>query len=89
MVTITYRPAPDGNGNKRCLRSGGYADLPAEEQKARIDWAQVSCDREREPPLGCEPETGKQENRKRNPVQLKPINRDEIAHYCVALRTNV
>jgi hypothetical protein len=44
----------------------------------------VSCDREREPPLGCEPNAGKQEDRQRKPKQLKPINRDEIAQDCVA-----
>jgi hypothetical protein len=44
----------------------------------------VSCDGEREPPLGCEPNAGKQEDRKRKPEKLKPINRDEIAQDCVA-----
>jgi hypothetical protein len=44
----------------------------------------VSCDREGEPPLGCEPNAGKQEDRKRKPEQLKPINRDKIAQDCVA-----
>jgi hypothetical protein len=44
----------------------------------------VSCDREREPPLGCEAKAGKQEDRKRKPEQLKPIDRDEIAQDCVA-----
>jgi hypothetical protein len=39
----------------------------------------VSCDREREPPLGYEAKAGKQEDRKRKPEQLKPINRDEQA----------
>jgi hypothetical protein len=44
----------------------------------------VSCDREREPPLCYEPNAGKQEDRKRNPVELKPINRDDLAQHCVA-----
>jgi hypothetical protein len=44
----------------------------------------VSCDREREPPLGCEAKAGKQEDRKRKPEQLKPINRDELAQECMA-----
>jgi hypothetical protein len=43
----------------------------------------VSCNREREPPLGYEPQAGKQEDRKRKPKQLKPIKRDEIAQDCV------
>jgi hypothetical protein len=44
----------------------------------------VSCDREREPPLGCEHNVGKQEDRKRELKQLTPINRDEMAQHCVA-----
>ena len=39
----------DRNGSKRCLRRGGYADPPGEEQKDRVDGAQVSCDRQRKP----------------------------------------
>ena len=49
----------DRNGSKRCLRNGGHASLPGEDQKARIGCAQVSRDREREPGLGCEPKAGK------------------------------
>jgi hypothetical protein len=44
----------------------------------------VSCDREREPGLGCEPEAGKHEDRKRKPEELKPISHLEIAQHCVA-----
>jgi hypothetical protein len=44
----------------------------------------VSCDREQGPGLGYEPQTGKQEDRKRNPVELKPINRDDLAQHCMA-----
>src|SRR5260370_30452363 len=71
----------DRNGSKRCMRNGGYASLPGEDQKARIDYAQVSCDREREPGLGCEPNAGKHEDedRKREPEVLKPINRNDLA----------
>ena len=48
----------------------------------------MSCDREREPPLGYEPNAGKQEDRKGHPEQLKPINRDELAQDCVASLKN-
>jgi hypothetical protein len=44
----------------------------------------VSCDRERGPGLGGEPQAGKHEDRKRNPEELKPINRNEIPQHCVA-----
>jgi hypothetical protein len=44
----------------------------------------VSCDREREPGLGCEPKAGKHEDRKRKPEELKPFNRNEVAQHCVA-----
>src|SRR5258708_2103335 len=44
----------------------------------------MSCDREREPGLGCEPEAGQQEDRKRKPEELKPINRTELAQQYVA-----
>jgi hypothetical protein len=44
----------------------------------------VSCDREREPGLGCEPKAGEQEDWKRKPEELKPIDRDELAQHCVA-----
>lgn len=74
----------DRNGSKRCLRSGGYASLPGEDQEARIGNAQVGCDREREPGPGCEPKAGEQEDRKRKPEELKPIDRDERAQHCVA-----
>jgi len=74
----------DRNRSKRCLRSGGYASLPGEDQEARISNAQVSCDREREPGLGCEPKAGEHEDRKRKPEELKPIDRDERAQHCVA-----
>ncbi|WP_439374547.1 hypothetical protein [Bradyrhizobium sp. DASA03120] len=74
----------DRNGSERCLRSGWYdASLPGEDQKARIDNAQVGCDREREPGPGSEPKAGQQENRQRNPEELKPVNRDDVAQECV------
>jgi hypothetical protein len=44
----------------------------------------VSCDRERESPLGYEPQAGKQEDRKRKPKQLKPIKRDDLAQHGMA-----
>jgi len=44
----------------------------------------VSCDGETGPGLGDEPKTGKHEDRKRKPEELKPINRNEIAQQCVA-----
>jgi hypothetical protein len=44
----------------------------------------VSCDREREPGLGCEPKAGKHEDRKRKPEELKSISHPEIAQHCVA-----
>ena len=81
---VQARTRRDRNGAKRCLRRGWYAHPPGEQQEDRVDRAQMRCDREQEPGLGYEPQTGKQENRKRNPVQLKPINRDEIAQDCVA-----
>src|SRR6266576_3508985 len=56
------------------MRNAGYANLPGEDQKARIGCAQVSRDREREPGLGCE----------RKPEELKPISHPEIAQHCVA-----
>src|SRR6266404_7808352 len=74
----------DRDGSKRCLPNFGYASLPGVDQKARIGCAQVSCDREREPGLGCEPETGKHEDRKRKPEELKAISHLEIAQHCVA-----
>jgi hypothetical protein len=48
----------------------------------------VSCDCEREPALGHEPEAGKREDRKRNSEELKPINLDEIAQQGVASLKN-
>ena len=69
---VQARTRRDRNGSKRCLRGGGYASLPGEDQKARIGCAQVSCDREREPGLGCEPKAGKQEDRKRTAEELRP-----------------
>jgi hypothetical protein len=44
----------------------------------------VSCDREREPGLGYEPKTGKQEDRKHNAEELKPVNRYDTAQQCMA-----
>ena len=44
----------------------------------------MGCDREREPGPGCEPKAGEQEDRKRKPEELKPIDRDERAQHCVA-----
>jgi len=44
----------------------------------------VSCDREERPGLGYQPQAGEKEDRKRNPEQLKPINRNEVAQYGVA-----
>jgi hypothetical protein len=44
----------------------------------------VSCDREREPGLGDEPKTGKQEDRKYNTEKLKAVNRDKPAQQRVA-----
>jgi hypothetical protein len=44
----------------------------------------VSCDREREPGLGCEPKTGKQEYRKDNTEELKAVNRNKLAQQCMA-----
>jgi hypothetical protein len=41
-------------------------------------------DREREPGPGCERKAGEREDRKRNPEELKPINRDELAQHHVA-----
>ena len=58
--------------------------MPGDDQKPRIGYAQVSCDREREPGLGSEPKAGKREDRKRKPEELKPIDRNERAYHCVA-----
>jgi hypothetical protein len=44
----------------------------------------VRCNREREPGLGCEPNTGKQKDRKYNAEELKSIDRYDPAQHCVA-----
>src|SRR5207248_542849 len=53
-------------------------------QKQRVDYTEMRCDREKGSGPGCEPNAGQQENRKRKPEELKPINRDEITQNSVA-----
>jgi hypothetical protein len=44
----------------------------------------VSCERDRKPGLSCEPQAGQQEDGKRNPIELKPVDRGNLAQHCVA-----
>src|SRR6476469_7552853 len=72
------------NRYKRGLFKGGHANLPTNDYEGRITCAQASCDCKRQPGLGCEPKTRHQEDRKRNPVKLKPIIRDPVTQKCGA-----
>src|SRR3954452_10501919 len=71
------------NRYKRGLFKGD-ARLPTNDHEGCITCAQVSCDRKRQPRLGCESKTRQQEDRKRNPVKLEPIIRDAVTQKCGA-----
>jgi hypothetical protein len=74
----------DRNSYQRRLPDGRCANLPGEDQKARIGCAQMSCGREKGPGPSSEANAGKREDRKGKPEKLEPLNRNDLAQHGVA-----
>ncbi|MET3837960.1 hypothetical protein [Bradyrhizobium sp. OAE829] len=66
------------------MRDVGYEHLTGHDKKQRIRHAQVSCDREKRPGPGCEPDAAKREDRHCTPEELKSVDRTVIAQRGIA-----